>query len=80
MLNIMAGRSQHQVIQYFQCFGNSFNGMANVMAFLYSERMFTIRALGLPPGASPPYGFSAVLQDIPPKLALTGSIRRQDSL
>lgn len=44
-------------------------GTLNVVAFLYSERMMTFRALGLPPGGEPPYGFTAAMKYIPEKLA-----------
>ena len=41
------------------------SGAANVLAFLYSEKMLTIHALGLPPDADPPRGFTAVMKDVP---------------
>lgn len=43
-------------------------GLLNVLAFLYSERMITFRALGLPPGGEPTYGFTAALRYIPDKI------------
>jgi hypothetical protein len=43
------------------------SGAANVLAFLYSEKMLTIHALGLPPNADPPRGFTAVMKDVPYK-------------
>lgn len=44
-------------------------GLLNVLAFLYSERMFTFRALTLPPGGEPTYGFTAAMRYIPDKIS-----------
>jgi hypothetical protein len=41
------------------------SGVVNVVAFLFSEKMLTIHALGLPPTADPPRGFTAVMHDLP---------------
>lgn len=49
-------------------------GLLNVMAFLYSERMMTLRALGLPPGGEPTYGFTAAMRYIPEKMATTDEL------
>lgn len=44
------------------------SGLVNVLAFLYSERMMTLRALGLPPGQEPPYGFTAAMKYVAIKI------------
>lgn len=44
-------------------------GLLNVLAFLYSERMFSCSALSLPPGGEPTYGFTAAMRYIPDKIS-----------
>lgn len=68
IVNIISRYLGDEVWLSFQALVNPLTGCLNVLAFLYSERMLTIRALGLPPGAQPNYGFTAAMQFIPDKL------------
>lgn len=58
------------------------SAVALALGFLISERMLTFRALGLPPGADPPYGFTNAMHYIPDKLSYddTASLLRDTTL
>ena len=58
------------------------SGVVLAFSFLISERMLTFRALGLPPGADPPSGFTNAMHYIPDKLSYddTTSLLRDTTL
>ena len=44
------------------------SGALLCLIFLLPERMLTVRALGLPPGVDPPYGFTSTMKVVPDKI------------
>ena len=67
-LNLLARYFESDSLAILQAAFEPANGVGNVIAFLYSERMMTIRALGLAPDAEPRYGFTAAMRYIPDKV------------
>ena len=74
LINIGSRAVQGQGWSIVQALFEPASGLVNVLAFLYSERMMTLRALGLPPGQEPPYGFTAAMKYVGEKIYDEGHV------
>lgn len=68
ILNAIATDVNGEMAKDMQALLEPMCGVAIAIGFLVSEKMLTFRALGLPPGADPPYGFTNAMHYIPDKL------------